>query len=87
MNLMVSNYGHVWNIDEKQLMKQHLRDGDMRISLGSDVSRDTRRVSVLVAKAFQIRSPDRSSDFIIEFKDGDRRNLKVDNSYWKKPTG
>ena len=87
MNLMVSNYGHVWNIDEKKLMKQHLRDGDMRITLGSDVSRDTRRVSVLVAKAFQIRSPDRSSDFIIEFKDGDRRNLKVDNIYWKKPTG
>ena len=87
MNLMISNYGHVWNIDEKKLMKQHLRDGDMRITLGSDVSRDTRRVSVLVAKAFQIRSPDRSSDFIIEFKDGDRRNLKVDNIYWKKPTG
>ncbi len=86
-DFMISNYGDVWNISEKKLMKQHLRDGDMRITIGTNGSRDTRRVSVLVAKAFQIRSPDRDGEFIIAFRDNDRRNLKVDNIYWKKPTG
>ena len=85
-NLMVSNYGHIWSIDKKELMKQTFYDGDLRISLGDKPGADTRRVAVLVTKAFQVYSPDRNGDYIIGYKDGDRRNLKIDNIYWKKPS-
>ena len=87
MNFMVSSYGDIWDLNSNKLLPQYFMDGDLRISLGSDPCRDTRRVAPIVSKAFQIWSPDRNADFIIGYKDGDRRNMKVDNIYWKKPTG
>lgn len=87
MNLMVSDKGDIWNLKTNELMKQYFRDGDLRISFGSDLTRDTKRVAPIVSKAFQIWSPDKNGDFIIAYRDGDRRNMRIDNIYWKKPAG
>ena len=87
MNFMVSDKGDIWNLTTNELMHQYFRDGDLRITMGSDPARDTRRVAPIVSKAFQIWSPDKNGDYIIDYKDGDRRNMRVDNIYWKKPTG
>lgn len=87
MNFMVSSYGDIWDLNTNSHMPQYFQDGDMRISLGDDPFKDTRRVAPIVSKAFQIWSPDRNADFIIGYKDGDRRNMRIDNIYWKKPTG
>lgn len=86
MNLMVSNYGNIWDMSTRQELKKYFIDGDLRVILGHDSSRDSRRAAPIITKAFQIRSPDRGAEYIIGFKDSDRRNLRTDNLYWKKPS-
>lgn len=85
MNLMVSSYGHIWDIYANKELEKLFIDGDLRVILGKNISRDSRRAAPIITRAFQIRSPDRTADFIIGFRDGDRRNLRIDNLFWKKP--
>lgn len=85
LNLMVSNYGHIWDIKTNKELEKRFIDGDVRVVIGKDVTRDSRRAAPIVTKAFQLRSPDRAADYIIGYRDGDRRNLRIDNLFWKKP--
>lgn len=84
---MVSSHGDIWDLKTNQLLPQYFRDGDLRLSFSKIIGIDTKRVAPIIAKAFQIWSPDRRGDFIIAYKDGDRRNITVNNIYWKKPSG
>lgn len=81
MNIMVSDNGMFVSLDNEKVLKPYFIDGDLRISQTDDI-KDAKRAAPLVCKAFGIRSNDIKGDYIIEFKDGDRRNLSPSNIYW-----
>lgn len=80
---MVSEYGDVWDIEGGCLKPQYFIDGDMRVLTGDNIS-SAKRTAPMITKAFGITSGDRSGNYIIEFIDGDRRNLSITNLRWIK---
>lgn len=80
---MVSEFGDVWDIAGKCIKPQYFIDGDMRILTGNDFT-SAKRTAPMVTKAFGVTSGDRAGNYIIEFIDGDRRNMSVSNLRWIK---
>ena len=81
-NWMVSEYGDIYDIDAKQLKEQYFRDGDMRVLETDDDLLSAKRVAPIVTKCFGIKSDDRNARYIVEFIDGDRRNMAITNLRW-----
>lgn len=79
--IKVSNTGRFYRLDDVEL-RPVWYDGEMRLILGPE---NIKRCSVLVAIAFDIKSNSRDS-MIIEYRDGDRRNLTPENLFWVRKT-
>ena len=80
--IKVSNTGKFYRLNGEELIPFWC-DGDMRIKISAD---NIKRCAALVCVAFGIKTYDRNSFFIIDYKDGDRRNLTPENLFWVKPT-
>lgn len=89
--LMVSSDGDVYDLTTNEEIKPTWKNGDLRITIPKDyyeIPKDedsSLRVSVILTKAFGVKSPSTYNNpipCVINFKDGDRRNLKVSNLEW-----
>ncbi len=81
-NWMVSEKGDVYDIETDTLKKRYFIDGEIRIFEVDGVATTAKRLAPIVAKCFGITSGNRNSRYIIEFIDGDRRNVSVTNIRW-----
>lgn len=88
LNYMVSENGDIWDVDNNCLIDQYFINGDMRIFVEGDLPNMTKRVSAIVCRAFGIKSSKfnlgfkDSSQIVIDFIDGDRRNCRYTNLRW-----
>lgn len=87
LSLMVSENGDIWDLTKHKILPKYFIDGDLRVILGDDPSQDARRAAPIVCRAFNIYSLDRDDEeYIIDYKNGDHRDLRVSNITWvKKP--
>ena len=79
--IKVSNTGKFYRLNGEELTPFWC-DGDMRIKISPD---NIKRCSALVCVAFGIKTYDRNQYMIIDYHDGDRRNLVPENLFWIKP--
>lgn len=85
-DLMVSDKGDFYDIKKNTLIKPAFIDGELRVTV-DDTDQGIKRAAVLVTRAFGLHSMDRNGEYIISFKDGDRRNLSITNLQWvQEPT-
>lgn len=85
-DLVVSNKGSFYDIKKKGIIKPAFIDGELRVAV-DDTDQGIKRAAVLVTRAFGLHSMDRNGEYIISFKDGDRRNLSITNLQWvQEPT-
>lgn len=82
LNVMASSSGLIYDLNTDQLLPQYFIDGDMRVVLGDDITRDARRTAPIICRAFGIYSGHREKQMIIDFRNGDRRDLRVQNLLW-----
>lgn len=92
--LMVSNEGDVWDIKHNQLLEGKFLDCEMKVLIKKDVyvneePEDSHvRIAPIVCRAFGINSNTKNSStatkVIIDYIDGDRRNLRPENLKWVK---
>lgn len=81
-DVMVSNTGKFFSITNRTVLKPAFIDGELRVVV-DDTDQGTKRAAVLVTRAFGLHSMDRNNgDYIIAFKDGDRRNIALNNLHW-----
>lgn len=80
-DLMVSDKGTFYDIKKNTLIKPMFIDGELRVVV-DDTDQGIKRAAVLVTRAFGLHSIDRNGEYIIGFKDGDRRNLSINNLQW-----
>lgn len=93
LNYMVSENGDIWDVEKNILVPQYYMNGDMRIfTENAEIPNMTKRVSAIVCKAFGIKSSKfnlgyrDSTQIVIDFIDGDRRNCRYTNLRWiEKP--
>lgn len=78
-NIMVSSMGDFYSLTTNKIIIPRFVGGDLRI----DINESTKRAAVIIAKNFRISSGNREGNMVIWFRDGDRRNLKVENITWK----
>lgn len=78
-NIMVSSMGDFYSLTTNEIIIPRFVGGDLRI----DINESTKRAAVIIAKNFRISSGNREGNMVIWFRDGDRRNLKVENITWK----
>lgn len=81
-NWMVSEYGDIYDIDKHELKALYFIDGDMRVLENEEDIFSAKRAAPIVTKCFGIKSGDRDGRYIVEFIDGDRRNLSITNLRW-----
>lgn len=79
-DLVVSNKGKFYNYKKDSYVKPAFIDGELRVAVDNTPT-GIKRASVLVARAFGYHSFDRDNS-IMDFKDGDRRNLALGNLQW-----
>ena len=82
LNVMASSSGLIYDLYSDRLLSQYFIDGDMRVVLGDDITRDARRAAPIICRAFGIYSGNRDKQMIIDFRNGDRRDLRVQNLLW-----
>lgn len=82
LNVMASSSGLIYDLYTDQLLPQYFIDGDMRVVLGDDITRDARRTAPIICRAFGIYSGHRDKQMVIDFRNGDRRDLRVQNLLW-----
>ena len=75
--IYVTTDGHFYDNEGKELHPVWY-EGDMRLVVGENV----KRCSVLITQTFGIKSDDLDGIRRIGYRDGDKRNLSVDNLYW-----
>ena len=81
-NLVVSSSGLFWSLHDNSIVTPRFVCGDLRIDLPTG---ETKRAAVIVAKTFRLWSHDRNStDCVMWYKDGDHRNIHINNLVWKK---
>lgn len=73
----VSNTGDIYSLETGEKLPACFIDGDMRVL----IERSWKRCSCIIAKAWDIKAP-KSTGYMCDFKDGDRRNLSKDNIIW-----
>lgn len=92
--LMVSNEGDIWDIMHNQLLEGKFLDCEMKVLIKKDCyvnpePEDSHvRIAPIVCRAFGINSNTKNSStatkVIIDYIDGDRRNLRPENLKWVK---
>ena len=80
-DLVISNKGAFYDVKKNSIIKPVFIDGEMRVVV-DDTDQGIKRAAVLVTRAFGLHSIDRNGEYIIGFKDGDRRNLSINNLQW-----
>lgn len=80
-DLMVSDKGTFYDIKKNTIIKPVFIDGELRVVV-DDTDQGIKRAAVLVTRVFGLHSIDRNGEYIIGFKDGDRRNLSINNLQW-----
>lgn len=86
---MISADGDVWDIMQGKIIEPYWKECDLRITIPRHeyelpiVDREV-RVSTMVCRAFKIYSntKNENKNMVINFKDGDRRNLVYTNLEW-----
>ena len=81
-NIVVSDKGHVWDKSINGLRELYFIDGDMRYLEDENDVKTAKRVAPLICKAFGIRTIQSDNKIVLEYKDGDRRNLSPNNMRW-----
>ena len=85
-NIVVSNKGRVWDKNINGLKELYFIDGDMRYLEDENDIKSAKRVAPIICKAFGIRAGQSDAKYIIEYKDGDRRNITPNNMRWIEET-
>jgi hypothetical protein len=90
--LMVSEEGDVWDILHDKLLEKKFLDCEVKVVIGKDcyehpeVADKTIRVAPIVCRLWNINSNTKgttsASRVVIDYIDGDRRNLKPSNLKW-----
>lgn len=82
INVWVSSSGLIYSTDNDELLKPVFMNGDYMVYI--DKLNQWKRAGVICARAFRILSPNKNdSNYCLEYKDGDRKNIKPDNLVWK----
>jgi hypothetical protein len=81
-NLRITEEGRFYDVDTDAEIIPFWHDGEMRLNLNGEI----KRCSTLVATAFGIKSDNRDADYILEYRNGDRRDLSPGNLYWVLPS-
>lgn len=90
--MMVSEEGDVWDLVTDTLLETGFYDGEMKAVIPADRfcnqehTAKTMRIAPMVARIFGIAHEDNdgTSNYIIDYIDGDRRNLRPSNLRWIK---
>lgn len=94
--MMVSDEGDVWDLMSDSLVEVGFFDGEMKAVIPGDRfctperGSKTMRIAPMVARLYGVQhAADRAgATFVIDYIDGDRRNLKPSNLKWvKRPLG
>ena len=95
--LMVSNEGDIWDIMHNKLLEGKFLDCEMKVLIQGECyaipeKEDLNvRIAPIVCRAFGINSNTKNSStttkVIIDYIDGDRRNLRPENLKWVKTIG
>lgn len=75
----VSSSGDIYSLRTGELLVPFWYDGDLRVKTNNTL----RRCVDIIVKAWGIKAPG-NANYMITFKDGDRRNLHHDNIIWTK---
>lgn len=75
----VSSSGDIYSLRTGELLVPFWYDGDLRVKTNNTL----RRCVDIIVKAWSIKAPG-NANYMIAFKDGDRRNLHHDNIIWTK---
>lgn len=78
-NLMVSSSGKFYDVESDKELVPRFVNGELRIDLSDS---RVKRAAVIVAKTFKVWSVDNNG--VIEYTDGDHRNIDVSNLFWRK---
>ena len=79
--IMVSDSGLFFDLIENKVMTPYWHAGEMFIDVIVDDELVQKRCGAMVAGVFRIKKPNaiEGDPHVVDFKDGDRRNLKLDN--------
>lgn len=77
--LMVSSSGKFYDVESDKELIPRFVNGELRIDLSDN---NVKRAAVIVAKTFKVWSVDNNG--VIEYTDGDHRNIDVGNLFWRK---
>ena len=86
--IMISVNGDFWSLADNKVLRPIWVDGDVRINVAPNgYPEELKRAANLIGNCYNIPRPENfrnSSDYVIDFKDHDRRHLAVDNLTWIK---
>ena len=84
--LWCSSSGLIYSEEKDELLKPKYHNGDYMVTVDeTDATAGKKRAGVIMARAFKIQSENRNDDtYVLEYRDGDRKNIKPDNLYWRQ---
>lgn len=82
--VMISEEGDFWSLADDRIIRLVWADGDMRVNVSPDeYPEDLKRAANMIANAFNIKRPSdfnaSTTEYVLDFKNHDRRDLRVDN--------